>query len=183
MSDNPNRRWYQFNLRTLLVLTTLVAALLGMSRILIGPAEVQRKAAESVERLGGTVVYAGNNRNWPFPRIRQWFPPDYCDAVVRVDWNDTPVPDDELAWLGQLRQLQELWLSDTGTSDAGLIHLAGLTQLKKLVVINEPISDAGLVHLQGLAELQYLFIGGTLVTDAGIAKLQTALPNCCIDKM
>ncbi len=49
----PRRRWFQFSLRTLLIVVTLVAGLLVAWRAYVEPYRRQRETMKLVEELGG----------------------------------------------------------------------------------------------------------------------------------
>jgi cell division protein FtsL len=53
VSDKPKRRWYQFNLLALFVLTTLVAAVLAYVTYEQRLAQNQKSAAEELQKLDG----------------------------------------------------------------------------------------------------------------------------------
>jgi hypothetical protein len=52
--DRPRRRWFQFGLRTLLVIVLAMAGLAGTWHIADEPYRVQREAMEAITKLGGT---------------------------------------------------------------------------------------------------------------------------------
>jgi hypothetical protein len=195
----PKLRWYQYRLRSLFVLTTLVA--IGCSWLAVMRQEQRKQgaAAKAIERAGGTVRSEGT---WLGKLLRD-------DSLVRVTFvnlSGHSVTDDVLVHLEGLRQLYALDLSGTKVTDGGLVHLHGLRQLQTLELIGTQITDAGLVHLQGLSQLHELSLGDTQVTDAGLVhlhglnqlqflqlsgtqvtaeglwKVQEALPNCHINR-
>ncbi|HJQ99912.1 MAG TPA: C45 family autoproteolytic acyltransferase/hydrolase [Candidatus Polarisedimenticolaceae bacterium] len=99
-----------------------------------------------------------------------------------------------LPLLPQLRDVEELSLSNPGVTDAHVCALQGLPKLRSLGLMGAPIgddalavmktlpalrelnvigtkiTDAGLAHLSGLT-FEYLGLKGTAVTDAGVARL------------
>ena len=77
------------------------------------------------------------------------------------------VRDADLAPLRGLTQLQTLNLWGSQLTDAGLEYVGRLKNLRKLDLSDNSITDAGLVHLQGLTQLETLELQGTQVTDAG----------------
>ena len=50
----PNRRWFQYSLRSFLVLVTALAVWLG---VVVNRAREQREAVKAIEALGGVVLY------------------------------------------------------------------------------------------------------------------------------
>ena len=61
-------------------------------------------------------------------------------------------------------------------------QIGGLSRLEWLNLSHTQITDKGLDHLKSLRNLRLLFLTGTHVTENGVRKLQSALPNCQIDK-
>jgi hypothetical protein len=164
-TKQPKRRWYQYSLRSLFLLTLLVA--LGMSwlTVTMRSQRQQKAAAEAIEKAGGTVNY---ETTWLGKLLRD-------DSLVKVTAVGLPrgsATDPALVHLQGLSQLQLLELTGTQVTDAGLMHLQGLSQLQRLFLDNTQVTDAGLVHLQGLSQLQTLWLGSTKVTDAGLPHLQ-----------
>jgi len=167
----PKRRWFQFSLAWLLLLTLVCGVVLGLW---VAPAERQRRAAEYVEGLGGGVRYASEDEdgNRAPEWLRRSVGDDYFRSVEEIDLRDTQVSDAGLAHLENLTALERLYLSGTQVSDAGLAHLESLTALKELNLGGTQVSDAGLAHLENLTALKVLFLYGTQVSDAGLAHLE-----------
>ena len=117
------------------------------------------------------------------------------------------VTDAGLESIKSLPQLEELAIGDTQITDAGLQHLKGLNKLKLLdLAACKNVTDGGLADLSGLSGLETLHLtglpitdkgleqlkdikslktveaNGTKVTDEGVKSLQTALPNCQVNK-
>jgi hypothetical protein len=197
LTPYPKLRWFQYRLRTLFVLTTLVA--IGMSWVAVTMQQQRREgaAAQAIEKAGGDVK---TEATWLGRVLRD----DSLVRVISVDLGGRSVADAELVhlqgmsqlqWLSLyntrvtdaglvhlrgLGQLQTLNLNRTEVTDAGLVHLEGLRQLQSLSFDDTKITDAGLAHLEGLHQLQELWLYKTKVTDAGMKKLQQVLPNCDI---
>ena len=193
----PKRRWYQFRLRSICILTLLVVIACSWLTVTIRNQRKQKAAAEAIEKAGGWVK---SERTWLGKLLRD----DSWMQVNAVGLDNTGITDAGLVHLQGLKQLQSLGLDNTKVTDAGLMHLQGLSQLQTLSLVNTEVTDAGLVHLQGLSKLQwlwlydtqvtdaglvhlqelndlyYLGLSGTRVTDQGVKKLQQALPNCTI---
>ena len=200
MNDlKPKRRWYQFSLKTLLVvmlLSCFVFAWIG-SRMkqarenrarVAAVAETTKTAVAAIEELGGTVTSSHEKL-----RRQTWLEEHFDDPggpddpvgvlkVARVDLRYTKVTDADLEPLRELTNLQFLILRATKVTGLGLEHLKGLTNLQELDLQSTSVTDAGLEHLKGLTELQRLWLKGTNVTAEGVKKLQQALPNCEIER-
>jgi hypothetical protein len=149
-----NRRWYQYSLRSLLLVMLLAS--LGMSWVATQreKARRQREAVEAILKLHGTVYYdyqldaAGEPVQTASQRVPTWWRrllgDDFFDRVVYVQ-----VPSD--AALEPVEQLPDLQTLELGC--------------------NYAITDAGLERLRCLSRLDFLHLRGTQVTTAGAAKL------------
>ena len=115
------RRWFQFSLRTLLLLMLVSGCGAGWFVRKVQQARAQREAAQAIEELGGAVTYASGGR-------------------MRT----------AVAWLGELlgEELRTLSLSGTQVTDAGLECLRGLTELRELALSNNQVTDAGVNELK-----------------------------------
>ncbi len=130
-TQKPRRRWFQYSLRSLFLVTFLAS--LGMSwfAVRMKRAREQNAAVEEIKRLGGAVLY------------------DYQAKMA-----GPPEP----AWLRNL--LGEDFFATVVEAhvfvDTASAHLKGLRQLQTLELVN--VTDAGLENLKGLRQLQYLQI-------------------------
>lgn len=87
--------------------------------------------------------------------------------------------------LADLKSLPHLWtlnLWGTNLTDDDLAQVGSLHGLKWLKLGYTRITDKGLEHLKSLRNLRWLVLTGTHVTESGVRKLQTALPDCEIEK-
>jgi len=172
----PKRRWAQFSLLTLFLVVTVLCV--GL-RLVVVPAEKQRRAVAAIKALGGRVDYVKPSEEaseaFPRPFLRRWLPQDYFDEVRKVDFRfdqGNQVTDAGLAHLLGLSALQELNLNgSTHVTDAGMAHLQGLTRLQMLLLGGTQVTDAGLAHLHEMTELHVLDLFGIQVNDAGLAHL------------
>ncbi len=198
MAAIPKRRWFQFSLRTLLLIVTILAV--GPGGWLIyeqNQARRNKAAAELLRKVGGE-VYATPRWLWtliepgsPGMVVGVGFryrpvtdsdlePLSSLTDLVWLDLNDTPVGDDGLVHLAGLSRLKRLRLDETQITDTGLAHLSGMTGLQQLNLYKSQITDAGLVYLTALTNLEELNLQRTQVTAEGAAKLQKELPKCKI---
>ena len=120
------RRWFQFSIRTVLVVVTVLCVALSLWVV---PAERQRRAVEAIEKRGGIVFYVGEQTaSDSIPKspltLRRWLPRVYFNEVAEVhlihctEVTDDPTFRDFLSefprnfrrpcWLGGGRQLAEI---------------------------------------------------------------------------
>jgi hypothetical protein len=179
------RRWYQFSLRTLLILTALIAvaaASLG-TRI-----ERKRKERESVEaiRKFGSVLYESYQMEPAGPAwLRFLLGDNFFSEVVSValeNWPDDAreLGDAEMSNLKRFTYLRDLNIRDCKVTAAGMTQVKELSHLVWIDFQGSNINDAELANLKGLVNLQDLNLQRTQVTAAGIDELRKALPNCKI---
>ena len=212
MTVTPPRRWYQFSLRTALVLVTILC---------IGPggyvafeqekARENQRAVAAIEKLGGYVFYDekaparsgltrlilgddsfGNVNGVDFNPLktenRQITDADlrHLQSFPRLNHlvlkNCRQITDAGLGELSGLANLQYLYLNDTPITDAGLVHLAGLASLERLSLAHTQVTGPGLLQLSGLTKLDYLYLYSTRIPPDGVEEIQKALPKCRINR-
>ncbi len=110
-----------------------------------------RRAAESVLNVGGTVQLAGAFK------LREG------DPVIRAV-ADLPLAPFRLTACN-LYQKQQV-------DDAGLAHFEGCKDLTYLNLWGTQVSDAGLAHFKDCKNLTYLNLGRTRASDAGLAHFK-----------
>jgi hypothetical protein len=169
------RRWFQYRLRTLIVL--MLAVSLGMSWLAVelNRASKQRAIVQAVESAGARIEY----RDPLHPTLRSFVDRHlFCD-VFAVSARSAPgFRDEHIKCLAQLPTLKALELTEVPITDAGLKHLEPLTDLEYLFLTGVPITDTGLAHLRRLPRLRGLYLLSADVTAEGVEKLQQALPRC-----
>jgi hypothetical protein len=153
----PSRRWFQYRLRTLLIVMLVVS--LGMGWVM---KERRRIAArrDALKTAGFDELFIPNVLLKPRWREHQ---ASWSIILLGGNW-----PEFAMA----------ISCRSDGTTDADLVHLVELTQLQELHLSGTRVTDAGLMHLRRLTQLQWLYLDGTQATDTGVARLQAALPNC-----
>ena len=182
-TPKPKLRWYQYKLRTLLVLMTLAAIFCSWYACEMRNAAERRSSIERIIELGGDVRYyevdvpyrlvALDSLGAP-PRWYSWLRKAYGDEYLGncLGVRGAPITDAGLVNLKGLTKLESLALWDTQITDAGLVHLKGLTKLESLELWGSQITDAGLVNLKGLTKLESLVLSHTQITDAGLVHLK-----------
>jgi hypothetical protein len=175
-------RWYQYRLRTLLIIMTVFAAWMAW---VSHRAQQQKIAVQMIRTLGGDIIYDYQKRKdknigdidpealppgsvW----LRNFIGEDYFQSVVQVSLTKTSVTDDDLAVLEKLPDLEILDLTETKITSKGLAHLEGMRRLKSLFLFKTFVDDGGLAHLENLTDLRVLSLECTKITDAGTVHLQ-----------
>jgi hypothetical protein len=184
-APKPRLRWYQYRLRTLLIVMTLLAV--WMAHI-SHRARQQKMAVEKVHRLGGTVEYdfrVTKNITTGFPShdpqakppgpawLRNFLGDDYFQTVVVLGLGgNKTVTDDDLALLSDMPDLKVLNLDETNITDDGLAYVKKLKKLEFLFLRRTSIGDRGLEQIKDITTLQLLVLSDTKVTDEGTKYLQ-----------
>jgi hypothetical protein len=115
---------------------------------------------------------------------------------LEVIWIDRRLNDEDMRFIGQLRnlrvlkrglfdltetglrsmkdmkRLQSLDLENTAATDAGMVYVAQMSGLECLF-LSPRISDAGVSQLSGLAGLKTLGLSGAKVTDEALKNVKT----------
>lgn len=187
------RRWRQFSLRTLMVVTAFVAAGLSWLAVKIRQAGEQRRAVEAVQKLRGAAWYdyqANENGTPEYYRplikpafLRDWFGTNFFHPIVGVSFStgeltisgwgpETRISEENLQCLEGLVNLKALCLRRQPVGDKGLVFVCRLSELESLYMAETRITDNGLGHLKGLKQLRVLDLSNTQVTDAGLVHLR-----------
>ena len=164
-------RWLRFSVRGLLLLTAVIAVLLGWT---VQKARQQRDAVAGLRTHGYWVYYRGADSG--SATLLEWLrrllgEPEFRD-VIGAGGSYPFCFDTGLVHLPELTQVQTVRLDGTQITDAGLVYLEGLTQLHGLNLLGTQITDAGLLHFQNLTQLRNVDLGGTHVTGSGLAHLE-----------
>ncbi len=143
----PRRRWFQFRLRTLLVLVTLIGGALLAWRTYAEPYRRQVRTMKLIETLGGAYETAEAGK-W----LRRIYGND-LQNVTLVDLTDCRDP--------------EKYLSD----------VTALPALETLAVGGARFDDQCLRRLRSLTRLRGLLLDSTSVTAQELAALRAAKPE------
>jgi Leucine-rich repeat (LRR) protein len=144
------RRWFQFSLRTLLVLTALAAGAALLWRAYLEPYRKQRQTMALIEKLG---------RRYQTAEASVW--------LRRILGGD-------------LRNIVLADLADCDDPAQYLQQISSLPAIETLAVGGPAFGDEHLRRLHGLKTLRGLVLDTTSVTDAGLASLRSALPQVVI---
>jgi internalin A len=150
MASTPKtrRRWFQFSLRSLLGLMTLVVGLLVAWRALVGPYQGQRETMKLVERLGGSYKSVAAER-W----LRRVYGQDF-QHVTLVDLADCDKPGEYMDRVVRLPRLETLLVGGPEFTDEQLVRLRWMKSLRALVLDSTAVSDEAVAALkEALPEL------------------------------
>ena len=168
-----------FNLRTLLVLVTVISVGLGMA---IKKSRDRRQAVETIRSLGGSVIYLHEKQSTEptSPRwLRQMFGDELFFQVDSVGLLGPKFNDNNVAVIKHLPEVR--WLSSyySKVTDQGMRHFRGLRNLEELYLTGLEITDDGLENLEGLRGLKRLQIHwcSLEITSEGKDRLVRALPQ------
>jgi Leucine-rich repeat (LRR) protein len=180
------RRWFQFSLRSLLLLVLL--ARVGMTWLVAikTRAERQKAAIDAILKDGGFVTYdyevdpsfnLNLGANPPGPSwLRKLLDDDHFFTTVAIVNVQTDIGMKQLGVLNRIRMLggPRPVSFPLPITDEGLRFLEGLSELQELDLTGLPFNDADLRHVKGLSQLRSLKLGhgSTQITDAGLINLK-----------
>jgi hypothetical protein len=180
-------RWFQYSLRTFLVLVTCVAIAIAW---FANYARQRRAALAAIRQAGGNIqMYYREPGSESL--LEEWFGRELFEPVMKVDLRAGKVDNDLLRQIGVLKELrrldlsnaridddgirqiahlplQELWLQETKITDASAATLSQIKSLNFLQLNATSVSDSFLERLEPLPELENLGLRGTRVTSAGM---------------
>ena len=181
------RRWMQFSLRSMLILTALISAWLAFYYV---PAKQADRAAKALEEKGIIVHYDYQHVPGTRPFTYSFLVPQPGPAFLRKLLGDglfqhaesirrdrTALKADDLSPLETIPTIRSVYFYACQIGDEHLKHLAGMRLLELLSVGEGQITDQGLSNLANLTELRTLDLshnqihGDGLKHLAGLAKL------------
>ena len=168
----PNRRLLRFSLRTLLILTALVAVWFAWQ---VTKAQKQRAAVAAIEAAGGVVTYES-----VFPddsRIADFIGRDFTQHVNFVHMKDSRTTDDDLASLADLPRTKMLVATDCNITDDGLRHVQQLRNLAILYISSTCVSDSGLDIVEKVRSLRLIVCVDCPVSADRVAAFRHARPD------
>ena len=182
---------FRVSLRTFLVATTIVAAVLGIT---IRRYAVERSAEERLVQSGLSLSFypwGSSGHTWAYGQDHER-EESLNTLSGRFKWTflrharlvrgqrsaqlmDKPsdIGDQSLVPLRDLRHVEILQLGFQPITDDGIAHFSHLRSLKDLNMCGTRITDEGLKGIGQLTSLEYLGLEFTAVTDKGLAHLTT----------
>jgi Leucine-rich repeat (LRR) protein len=186
-NTKPKRklRWYQYSLRSLLIVVTLFAFACSWFTVQMQKARRQQEAVRILSKYDYVIGYDSETPRYARNSLGKNI---FYNVVVVGDvheyeklrcGNGHPrgIPESELALFQNLPQLRTLNLNhfdiySTQSIDKGITYIENLKMLEILDLSGSDITDAGLAHLEGLKRLRELKIARTKITDAGLEILK-----------
>lgn len=183
----PSRR-IRLSVGSLLVLVTLLAGFLSWRTM---RANEVKRLQRSIASLDGKIAYRHQLADGKLTKSRNPAVPEVVLDVVGEAWFATPeallldyspLRDDDLTFLKDVKGIRLISLPSTGITDAALVHVASVTELQSLLIYCTGITDEGIHNLTKLPSLEYLDIRNTKVTDKGMKYLASipTLKQVCI---
>ena len=158
-------------LLSLLEVTGIVDLVTPMFEAVPEDTDPERRAAEWVLEIGGTVVLKSEAGTAEISQVNELPAGDF--TVLQIDLGGNQLlRDADLARLKGLAELSRIDISDTQVTDQGLLHLQGHVSLFAVHLHSTAVTDRGLEHLQGLPALQGLGLTRTAVTGSFLQHFQ-----------
>ncbi|MGI8978294.1 MAG: hypothetical protein ACR2FY_03620 [Pirellulaceae bacterium] len=185
------RRFFQISIRTLLILTTLVAIGLAYFNRIRQHVQEQKIAAARIESLGGKATIRLTSRVWLW--LRKAAGDEYFQEVVAVDLDKSLVTDADLELVGKLHGMKSLALrgvelhasypstfrlphnpklQPSQITSAGIQHLGSQKKLERVWLNNTRITDDALATIALWPQLKTLDLHATKVTSRGVQRLE-----------
>ena len=184
------RRWYQFSLRTLIVVIVLLSVLFGTLSAWLQRGRRQTQAVATIRKYKGNITYDymshhnadgsvsyGHKVDSPVPVwLIRWLGVDFFHEVVSIDADSGS---QHAVWdaIGQFPEVTRLSVS--GSSLQGPVDVTSLSKLRRLrslLISGDTIRGEDLRCLQDAVDLESLWIQDSTFNDQGLQYL-AALPK------
>jgi hypothetical protein len=100
-------------------------------------------------------------------------------AIQSIDFSESEVEDQDLAYLLHFNRLYEVDFSHTKITDEGVEQLAKVISLKKIWLDNTKVTEASLDKLKALQSLVKVSLTGTDITEASVKSIKDSFPKDC----
>lgn len=117
--------------------------------------------------------------NYSFDQLKALKP--IANQIVHLNLAKMPVTNEQLDWISNLENLEELNLNYTDIDNTNLKALVGLKQLHSLSLVGTKINQKALETLSSFSELKALYVWNTDITLAEMKTLQTKFPSIQIE--
>jgi hypothetical protein len=172
----PKLRWYQYRLRTLFILTFLVAVACSWLAVKMEQARKQKEAVEAILKLGGLVGYDDEENlidTVPGPLwTHDLLGKDFFYKVTSVWLTDMKLSDDDMKHLDTLKNVSELNLSNSTISNESWQHLESLKELEVLYLTDTNMTGNEMKYLKTLRNLKWLWLAEAHITNNELKNLE-----------
>lgn len=186
-----SRRHFQISIRTLLILTTLVAVFLAYFIRIRQRVHEQQMALARIAELGGKTTFQPTSRVGPW--LRKTVGEEYFREVAAVDLDKSLVTDADLKVVGRIRGMKSLILSGFSSdsrlyrrkgpphnpsllpsqiSNRGVQGLGPQPTLEIAKFSHVPVADDGMETISLWTRLLVLELEDTQVTSIGVQQLE-----------
>ncbi len=176
------RRWFQFSLRSLLVVMLVLPMVLGVYARYRARSQRQWRLVNELEEAGGLFDLVvldqmePKQEQGPFLQWQTRLGIDLPQGRKSFTIFKSPEAGAPLANLGELPQLESICLADGRIQDKDLTTLAKLPRLRFLRVDSDHITDEGVAALGRCTSLKDIAIEGNQLTGKSLAVVAD-LPN------
>ena len=166
---------FRFSVRTMLVATAVLSALLGLVGNEVQQLRFHRQAVRRVRELGGScgsVVGNSFGESWGpkwCPLIKDSMYADF-ECVWLNSTGNAGLRDEDLAVLKHFPRLRVVEFSAPLLTDVAMTHLGEIDSLRELTLYETQVTGQGLRRLRGIS-LEMLVLGGPAVTDEMLKAL------------
>lgn len=174
------RQRFQFSLKTLFILTTVLSLLFSHIGRRYHSLATQAHLQAELEKRGACVTRALESSTW-----LDW--PVDSRYGYDVDWIyfiGPDVSDNDIAFLASCRDLpglENIHIQDCRISDSAVSSIASLLQIKGLAITDTPITDIALVNISRLTNIEWLDLSNTRLSDDGFKHLSALIKLVCLD--
>lgn len=163
----PKRRWFQYRVRTILILMTVFAIWLSIN---VKHVREQKRAVHAILKVGGQVTYLHERESKPHAPgpawLRRILSDDWFQRVDIVTFHGAySLTDADAECLSGLKSVRRLDFSDTQIGDRTLAIAGKMPRLRHIYLMNTKVTEAGLEHLRGLDNLSMLDLQATPVSS------------------
>ena len=179
------RRWYQYSLRTLLIVVTLSAIACSWFAVIMQQAKREREAAAVIEKAkrqreaAAAIEKSGGSVTWSVPGA-QVAGKELVVSVIEVSTTDMTdvdnwqATDSDLKHIKEFSELRRLNLcGGEKITSVGLENLKGLRKLEELDLTFVQLTDNDLENIKELDQLRILKLNENYrMTDAGLEHVK-----------
>lgn len=179
MSKQKTRslQFFQFGLRTLLMLMLATGLGMGIYRSYIAAGIKQREAGLELTKKNVALQWEAVKPVWLRNVLATFFDEEVLRQCIAIDAEGCNLRNEDLVHLRPMTEVRHLYLAGNWFDDQGLRSLTPLKKLERLSLWRTKISDEGLRHLAQLHSLQVLDVHSPTYADNRRLHYGTAIPR------